>query len=70
MKVQFGFKKRSLFITLFLACLAFVASAIFGWDLPIEQALSFMFWCLVLMLLVIIAAFLTVLTIKLLRRLF
>lgn len=70
MKISLGFKKRSVMITSILGCMAFVASAIFAWDLPVEKALNFLVLCFVLVLLIVAASFITVFVIKQIRRLF
>ncbi|GAA6154355.1 hypothetical protein [Pseudoteredinibacter isoporae] len=68
--IKVGFKKRSLFISLLLGSLAFIAGAIFGWDLPADKALHFLLMTMLLLAIVMVAALITVLLIKLLRRLF
>lgn len=68
--IKVGFKKRSLFISLLLGSLAFIAGAIFGWDLPVDKALNFLLMSVLLLAIVMAAALITVLVIKLLRRLF
>lgn len=57
-------------VTSLLGCLAFVASAIYAWDLPVEKALNFLVLCFVLVLLIVAASFITVFVIKQIRRLF
>lgn len=69
MKIRFGFKRRSVLITSLLACLAFVCMAIVGWDLPVDLAVQFLILCVVLLLSIIAAAFLTVWLIQWLKRL-
>ncbi|HEY8569788.1 MULTISPECIES: hypothetical protein [Microbulbifer] len=44
-------KRRRSFITSVLACIAFIAAAIWSWDLPVADVLSY----LVLMLLFLVA---------------
>ncbi len=53
-----------------LAGLSFIALAIFGWDLPVEKAASFLFVCVALLLVLIAAAFLFVAAINGIKRLF
>ncbi|MCV6622965.1 MAG: hypothetical protein OIF51_14580 [Cellvibrionaceae bacterium] len=68
--IKVGFKKRSLFISLLLGSLAFIAAAIFGWDLPVDKALNFLIMTVLLLAIVVAAAFCTIVVIKLIRRLF
>lgn len=68
--IKVGFKKRSLFISLLLGSLAFIAAAIFGWDLPAEKALNFLIMSVLLLAIVVAAAFVAVVLLKALRRLF
>ncbi|MCV6613712.1 MAG: hypothetical protein OIF35_01965 [Cellvibrionaceae bacterium] len=68
MRLKFGFKKRSLFISLVLMCLASIAAIMFGWDLPVEKALNFLLMCVILLLAIIGLAFLTAFLLNLIRR--
>ena len=52
-----------------IGCLAFVAAAIWGWDLSWQQALEFFFICVVLIVAVVLAAALMVAVVKVLQRL-
>lgn len=51
-------KQRSALGVSLLGSLSFIALAIWGWDLPIEKALSFFFISAILMMVVMIAAYL------------
>lgn len=69
MKINVGFKPRSVLITSLLACMAFIFMAIFGWDLPVESALKFLVFCVVLLVVIILAAFLVLALFKWLKSL-
>ncbi|MCW8128099.1 hypothetical protein [Microbulbifer halophilus] len=49
-------KNRRSFITSVLACVAFVAAAIWSWDLPVEDVLAYLVLLLVFLLVIIAAA--------------
>lgn len=49
-------KRRRSFITSVLACIAFVAAAIWSWDLPVADVLSYLVLLLVLLAVIIGAA--------------
>jgi hypothetical protein len=53
-----------------LAGLSFIAMAIIGWDLPVEKAASFLFVCVALLFVLILAAFVLVAAINGIKRLF
>lgn len=50
-------KQRSALGVSLLGSLAFIALAIWGWDLPLEKAFSFFLISAILMMVVMIAAF-------------
>ncbi|WP_323843889.1 hypothetical protein [Microbulbifer magnicolonia] len=50
-------KSRRSFITSVLACAAFVAAAIWSWDLPVEDVASYLVLLLVILAVIIAAAF-------------
>ncbi|KUJ80193.1 hypothetical protein AWR36_014355 [Microbulbifer flavimaris] len=52
-----GKKIRRSFVTSVLACVAFVAAAIWSWDLPVSDVLSYLVLLLVFLAVIIAAAF-------------
>ncbi|WP_237068305.1 hypothetical protein [Microbulbifer guangxiensis] len=50
-------KSRRSFVTSVLACAAFVAAAIWSWDLPVRDVLSYLVLLLVFLAVIIAAAF-------------
>jgi hypothetical protein len=50
-------KIRRSFVTSVLACVAFVAAAIWSWDLPVSDVLSYLVLLLVFLVVIIAAAF-------------
>ncbi|MBR9912646.1 MAG: hypothetical protein GYB33_20075 [Gammaproteobacteria bacterium] len=60
---------RSVMTTALLACLAFVALAIWGWKLPIAAALQYLVICLLMVVVLIAAAALVVGLFKFVQRL-
>lgn len=50
-------KSRRSFITSVLACAAFVAAAIWSWDLPVKDVLSYLVLILGLLLVIVAAGF-------------
>lgn len=49
-------RSRRSFITSVLACIAFVAAAVWSWDLPVEKVLSYLVLLLVFLMVIIVAA--------------
>lgn len=49
-------KSRRSFITSVLACVAFVAAAVWSWDLPVEDVISYLALLLIFLLVIIVAA--------------
>lgn len=49
-------KSRRSFITSVLACIAFVAAAIWSWDLPVEDVLSYLVLLLIFLVVIVAAA--------------
>lgn len=49
-------KSRRSFITSVLACVAFVAAAIWSWDLPVGDIASYLVLLLVFLLVIVVAA--------------
>ncbi|MBB3060807.1 hypothetical protein [Microbulbifer rhizosphaerae] len=49
-------KSRRSFITSVLACVAFVAAAVWSWDLPVEDVISYLVLLLIFLLVIIVAA--------------
>ncbi|WP_299583209.1 hypothetical protein [uncultured Microbulbifer sp.] len=49
-------KSRRSFITSVLACVAFIAAAIFSWDLPVKDVLYYLALLLVALFVIIAAA--------------
>ncbi|WP_346839634.1 hypothetical protein [Microbulbifer sp. SAOS-129_SWC] len=49
-------KSRRSFITSVLACIAFVAAAVWSWDLPFADIASYLVLLLVFLLVIIVAA--------------
>ncbi|MBB3168050.1 hypothetical protein [Simiduia aestuariiviva] len=56
------FRKRGSFAVSLGACLAFVLAAILAWDLPLSEALRFGLASLLALLLIMLAAAITVVT--------
>lgn len=52
-------KQKSALGVSMIGCLAFIGLAIWGWDLPIETALSYALISAILMMVIIIAAYFT-----------
>ncbi|MFC6635323.1 hypothetical protein [Microbulbifer taiwanensis] len=49
-------KSRRSFITSVLACIAFIAAAIWSWDLPVEDVASYLVLLLIFLAVIIVAA--------------
>ncbi|WP_308367869.1 MULTISPECIES: hypothetical protein [unclassified Microbulbifer] len=49
-------KSRRSFITSVLACVAFVVAAVWSWDLPVEDVISYLVLLLIFLLVIIVAA--------------
>lgn len=49
-------KRRRSFITSVLACIAFIAAAIWSWDLPVADVLSYLVLMLIFLAVIVIAA--------------
>ncbi|AOS97627.1 hypothetical protein AUP74_02218 [Microbulbifer aggregans] len=49
-------KSRRSFVTSVLACVAFVAAAIWSWDLPVRDVLSYLVLLLIFLAVIITAA--------------
>ena len=49
-------KRRRSFITSVLACIAFIAAAIWSWDLPVADVLSYLVLMLIFLAVIIAAA--------------
>lgn len=60
---------RSSAILAIIACLAFVGVAVWSWDLPLAKVWQFLWICILLVLVMALAAGLLVALIKLLQRL-
>ena len=67
----FGFRRKSrpAFGVAMVASLAFIALAIWGWNVPVDQVLSILFASVLLIGALVVAAALLVLLFRLLRRL-
>lgn len=50
-------KRRRSFITSVLACVAFIAAAIWSWDLPVADVLSYLVLMLVFLAVIVAVAF-------------
>ena len=50
-------KRRRSFITSVLACVAFIAAAIWSWDLPVADVLSYLVLMLVCLAVIVAVAF-------------
>ncbi|WP_226704319.1 hypothetical protein [Microbulbifer elongatus] len=50
-------KRRRSFITSVLACIAFIAAAIWSWDLPVADVLSYLVLMLIFLVVIVAAAF-------------
>ncbi|WP_078084844.1 hypothetical protein [Microbulbifer mangrovi] len=50
-------KRRRSFITSVLACIAFIAAAIWSWDLPVADVLSYLVLMLVFLAVIVSVAF-------------
>ncbi|WGL17410.1 hypothetical protein PVT68_03710 [Microbulbifer bruguierae] len=50
-------KRRRSFITSVLACIAFIAAAIWSWDLPVADVLSYLVLMLVFLAVIVAVAF-------------
>ncbi|AQQ67359.1 hypothetical protein Mag101_06720 [Microbulbifer agarilyticus] len=49
-------KRRRSFVTSVLACLAFIAAAVWSWDLPVEDLLSYLVLMLIFLAVIIAVA--------------
>ncbi|MBY6189054.1 hypothetical protein [Microbulbifer agarilyticus] len=49
-------KRRRSFVTSVLACLAFIAAAVWSWDLPVEDLLSYLVLMLILLAVIVAVA--------------
>lgn len=54
--MKFTFKKRTRIYSSLFASLAFIALAVWGWDLPVETVAVFLVLCLGFLLLIIACA--------------
>ncbi|MCK7597490.1 hypothetical protein M0G74_09440 [Microbulbifer sp. CAU 1566] len=50
-------KRRRSFVTSVLACVAFIAAAIWSWDLPVADVLSYLVLMLVFLAVIVAVAF-------------
>ena len=50
-------KRRRSFITSVLACIAFIAAAIWSWDLPVADVLSYLVLMVVFLAVIVAVAF-------------
>ncbi|MBN8431953.1 hypothetical protein JF535_13950 [Microbulbifer salipaludis] len=50
-------KRRRSFVTSVLACIAFIAAAIWSWDLPVADLLSYLVLLLVFLVMIVAVAF-------------
>ncbi|WP_066963686.1 hypothetical protein [Microbulbifer sp. Q7] len=50
-------KRRRSFVTSVLACIAFIAAAIWSWDLPVADLLSYLVLLLVFLVVIVAVAF-------------
>ena len=60
-------KQKSALGVSLLACLAFIALAVWGWDLPLEAAFSYLLISIVLMMAIMVMAFISAWLLSLLR---
>ncbi|GAB2503813.1 hypothetical protein [Microbulbifer agarilyticus] len=49
-------KRRRSFVTSVLACLAFIAAAVWSWDLPVEDLLSYLVLMLIFLAVIVAMA--------------
>ncbi|AWF80795.1 hypothetical protein BTJ40_08260 [Microbulbifer sp. A4B17] len=50
-------RSRRSFITSVLACVAFVVAAVYSWDLPVKDVVTYFILLLVVLLVIIVLAF-------------
>jgi hypothetical protein len=54
--IRFRFKKRARLLSSMIASAAFIGLAIYGWGLPISDALAFLVLCVVFLLVIVALA--------------
>ena len=69
--MKFGRRgKRSSTVLALLACLAFVAAAVWAWELPLGKVLQFFWICLLLVMALVLSAALVVWIFKTVQKIF